>query len=309
MYLLTTREFDGTNVDFYVESENSKEFWVTREHIGRLLGCFNRPETSIKKLHIMYHNQLINSFKEIEVNVRYKGICKTIVYNFDGLVKICELSGKKQAAGVVNFLWTVKREFEEKAKQDLSALPIIQNGLQLFDYNGFQVRAVEQNGDFWFIAKDVCDVLELTNAREAIKSLDDDEKSSVRISDGTSKLGGNPNFNVINESGIYTLIMRSNKPEAKRFRKWVTGKVLPTLFRTGFYSLTPKKQLTGKASDTKFYSTDELAAELKTTEYGIMRLVSDNDLQIYGFCNDADWQWYYTEEGREKIINAARLSI
>jgi anti-repressor protein len=59
----------------------------------------------------------------------------------------------------------------------------------------------------WWVVKDVCDVLELTNSREAIKPLDADEKSSVRISDGTSPKGGNPNMVVINESGLYALII------------------------------------------------------------------------------------------------------
>lgn len=116
---------------------------------------------------------------------------------------------------------------------------MMDKGLQVFDFENHEVRVVMQGEEPWFVAKDVCDVLELSNAREAIKTLDDDEKSSVRISDGTSPAGGNPNMNIISESGLYTLIMRSHKPEAKRFRKWVTAEVLPSIRKHGAY-LTPE---------------------------------------------------------------------
>ena len=111
------------------------------------------------------------------------------------------------------------------------------NVIQVFDYKSNKVRTVEQDGRVWFVAKDVCDILGLTNAREAIKPLDDDEKSTVRISDGTSKLGGNPNVNVISESGVYALVFRSNKPEAKNFARWVRKEVLPSIMHTGSYSV------------------------------------------------------------------------
>ena len=307
MYLLTTREFNHVKVDFYVDEQDTNGFWVTQAQIGGLLSCFNAPERYIKRLHKLFHKQLILSFKEVEINVRYKGICKTIVYNFDGLIKICTLSNKREAAEVVNFLWKVKQEFEQK--QNLAPLSPEKNEIQLFNYKNNQVRLIKKDDEVWFMAKDVCDILELTNAREAIKSLDDDEKNTVRISDGNQNQRGNPNFNVISESGLYTLIMRSNKPEAKQFRRWVTHEVLPTVIRTGTYTIgaRPQKMLTGEATDTKFYSSDELAAELQTDEYEIMRIVSDNDLDIYGFFNTDDCLWYFTEEGRAKIKNAARL--
>lgn len=112
------------------------------------------------------------------------------------------------------------------------------NALQVFDYNGSAVRTVNKDGEIWFVAKDVCDVLELTNPTEALKALDDDEKNTLRISEG---IRGNPNANIINESGVYSLIFRSNKPEAKKFRKWVTSTVLPQIKRTGSFSVKPDK--------------------------------------------------------------------
>lgn len=107
--------------------------------------------------------------------------------------------------------------------------------LQVFDFNEQAVRVLMRNGEPWWVAKDVCDSLGLGNSRDAISSLDDDEKDTVGISDGNR---GNPNTNLISESGLYSLIMRSNKPEAKKFRKWVTSEVLPTIRKTGKFSLS-----------------------------------------------------------------------
>ena len=111
------------------------------------------------------------------------------------------------------------------------------NALQVFNFEKRDIRVVMKDGEPWWVAKDVCDVLEIQNARDAVSALDDDERNTVGISDGNR---GNPNMNVINESGLYTLIMRSNKPEAKRFRKWVTSEVLPTIRKHGAY-MTPAK--------------------------------------------------------------------
>ena len=106
--------------------------------------------------------------------------------------------------------------------------------LQVFSYKDAVVRTVERDGEVWFVAKDVCDVLELDNPTEAIRPLDEDEKNTLRISEGNR---GNPNVNIINESGLYALVFRSNKPEAKAFSKWVRSEVLPQIRRTGSYSL------------------------------------------------------------------------
>jgi len=84
---------------------------------------------------------------------------------------------------------------------------------------------IDQDNEPWFVAKDVCDVLELKNPRTSIASLDEDEKNTVRIMDGTP---GNPETTVVNEHGLYSLILRSRKPQAKAFKRWVTitkGKV------------------------------------------------------------------------------------
>lgn len=91
----------------------------------------------------------------------------------------------------------------------------------MFDFKGHKVRAVEgPDGEPWWIAEDVCEVLDVPNVSQACSRLDIDEKGSITINDGTS---GNPNRTIINESGLYSLILTSRKPEAKAFKKWVTS--------------------------------------------------------------------------------------
>lgn len=101
------------------------------------------------------------------------------------------------------------------------------NEIQQFDFKGAALRTLtDENGEPWFVAKDVCDILGLENSRKATAELDQDEKNTVTISDG---IPGNPNKTIISEPGLYKLIMCSRKPEAKEFQRWVTHEVLPSI--------------------------------------------------------------------------------
>jgi prophage antirepressor-like protein len=103
---------------------------------------------------------------------------------------------------------------------------------------GFSVRAVHRDEQEWFIAKDVCDVLGIKNSRKATAKLDEDERSDVTFSDASlSGIAQERQFTAVNESGLYALILRSNKPQARAFRKWVTSEVLPSIRKTGGYSV------------------------------------------------------------------------
>lgn len=107
------------------------------------------------------------------------------------------------------------------------------NKIQAFDFNERAVRCIMKDGEPWWVAKDVCDALGLANPSESLKALDEDELTSETLRSG----GQGREMNLINESGLYTLILRSNKPEARAFRRWVTHEVLPTLRKTGHYSI------------------------------------------------------------------------
>lgn len=106
------------------------------------------------------------------------------------------------------------------------------NQLQkIFNYQGNQVRTVVKNNEPWFVAKDVCDILKHSNSRVALSRLDDDEK-------GVSKVytpGGQQNMSVVNEFGLYNLVLTSNLPEAKKFKRWITHEVIPSIRKTGGY--------------------------------------------------------------------------
>ena len=111
------------------------------------------------------------------------------------------------------------------------------NELQVFNSSEFgNVRVVQVDGEPWFVAADVCRALKISNSRDAVARLDDDEKGIG----STDTLGGKQGMQIINEPGLYTLVLGSRKPEAKTFKRWVTHEVLPTIRKTGSYK-TPKQ--------------------------------------------------------------------
>lgn len=107
--------------------------------------------------------------------------------------------------------------------------------LTVFNYANTQVRTVVLDGAPWFVAADVCAVLAIANGRDAINSLDEDEKGVAT----TDTPGGPQRMATINEPGLYSLILRSRKPEAKAFKRWVTHEVLPAIRKTGRYEVEP----------------------------------------------------------------------
>ena len=103
-----------------------------------------------------------------------------------------------------------------------------------FTFNGQRVRPVLLNGEVWFVAADVCAVLEHSDTSKAVSRLEDDEKGTTNV----RTLGGVQEMLVVNESGLYALIFTSRKPEARAFRRWVTGEILPALRHTGRYVMS-----------------------------------------------------------------------
>ena len=103
------------------------------------------------------------------------------------------------------------------------------NELQIFNYNNNEVRTVQRDGEPWFVLKDVCQVLGMSNPTMVADRLDEDERAKL-------DLGRQGQSWVINESGLYNVILRSDKPEAKPFRKWVTSEILPTIRKHGMYA-------------------------------------------------------------------------
>lgn len=107
------------------------------------------------------------------------------------------------------------------------------SSLSVFKFDLREVRAISVDGEPWFVAQDVCEALTIGNSRDAVGRLDDDEKGVGTI----DTLGGTQELSIINESGLYSLILTSRKAEAKRFKKWVTSEVLPSIRKTGAYQI------------------------------------------------------------------------
>lgn len=110
------------------------------------------------------------------------------------------------------------------------------NEMKTWTFSGSEVRTVEMNGEPWWVLKDVCTVLEMgaNRAGEVVKRLEADEYDSIGLTDS---LGREQSTYIVNESGLYSVILRSDKPQAKPFRRWVTGEVLPAIRQNGAYAL------------------------------------------------------------------------
>lgn len=138
------------------------------------------------------------------------------------------------------------------------------NEIQKFDFKGAPLRTLtDKAGEPWFVAKDVCAILEISNPSDALKRLDDDDRSKFN-------LGRQGETNIVNEAGLYVLVLGSRKPEAHEFKRWVTHEVLPSIRKHGGYMagqerMTPEQM--ALASMRWLQSkVDEQAKQLKAQE-------------------------------------------
>jgi len=147
-------------------------------------------------------------------------------------------------------------------------------------FNGHGVRVIIKNGVEWFVARDVCEILELTNVTEALRNLEIDERAALSITEISSNgVKQKREANVINESGLYTLIFKSRKPEAKAFRKWVTSEVLPSIRKTGKYD-THDIQDKSKHNRSMVTSQWQRQGVKNPVEYAM--LTKEEYYQLYG---------------------------
>ena len=116
----------------------------------------------------------------------------------------------------------------------------MENKLMIFENEAFgKVRTLNLNGEPWFVAADVCKALELGNPSMTVERLDDDEKGISTI----DTLGGKQRMAIINEPGLYSLVITSRKPEAKAFKRWITHEVIPAIRKRGVYITDEKLKL------------------------------------------------------------------
>lgn len=132
-----------------------------------------------------------------------------------------------------------------------------------------QIESVLVENEPYFVAKDICDILDLDNVTNALSKLDSDEKLTLKI----LRAGQNRNVNFVSESGLYALIMRSSKPEAKLFRKWVTSEVLPSIRKKGFYGSAKK--------DNDFIDARNIPYTHVTFNESPVRIITINEVPYY----------------------------
>ncbi|ASC05166.1 BRO family protein [Acetobacter pasteurianus] len=161
-----------------------------------------------------------------------------------------------------------------------------------FNFEGAEVRVNDRNGEPWWVLADVCKVLEIANAPHAASRLDDNEKTTIAISDSGNL---NADRTIINESGLWSLVLTSRKPAAKRFKKWITSEVIPSIRKTGSYSVNqpPKpKRIRKPAFDTAFTRCMNVVALLPNVDEnqkvlmaarGTYNLTGVNPLEVMGY--------------------------
>ena len=113
--------------------------------------------------------------------------------------------------------------------------------MKRFEFDGKKLTVItDKEGKPWFVAKESCEILDLTNVGQAVSGLDADEKKTISITINDRKGRGSPKRIIISEPGLYKLIQKSRKPEARKFDRWVRHDVLPSIRKTGSYSIRPK---------------------------------------------------------------------
>lgn len=172
------------------------------------------------------------------------------------------------------------------------------NDLQIFSNPEFgSVRCIEKDGEPWWVLKDVCKILGMdgNGTNKIIDRLDEDERNTIPVTD---KLGRPQTVNVINESGLYNVVIRSNKPNAKAFRKWITSEVIPSIRKTGGYGVPQMSQseLILKIAQNNVELERRIAAAESETKAVSEKL--DNALDVFTAPTSENWK-----DETNRIIN------
>ena len=179
--------------------------------------------------------------------------------------------------------------------------------LQIFNYRKNEVRTVMIDGEPWFVLKDVCRVLDISHVKDTADRLDLDEVGQTEVTD---RLGRKQTATIINESGLYAVILRSDKPEAKPFRKWVTTEVLPSIRKKGIYAseALSSEKLLAKALLAAQRALEAQKRQMKELEEENLRLLTNTPSAIAW--NDGEYQQMLlaaATAGREDYITLLYL--
>lgn len=161
------------------------------------------------------------------------------------------------------------------------------SAVEVFQYADHQVRTIEVDGELWFVLADICRALDIANPRNVAARLDEDEKGVHQM----DTLGGAQSVTIVNESGMYQVILRSEKPEARQFRWWVTHEVLPSIRRTGAYAVPE--------------TPEQLLARALVTAQGV---IERKDEQIAVLAPRAEaWDELASADGDYAVADAAKI--
>lgn len=181
------------------------------------------------------------------------------------------------------------------------------NDLQIFTYEGMPLRTVEKDGEIWWVLKDVCGVLGIVKTDRVAARLDDDEKGAHLVSTPS----GNQNMTIVNEPGLYSVILRSDKPEAKNFKRWVTHEVLPSIRRTGSYSLAQAQPMTpAQLLAAQAQVLVEMEQRMDQMQAHAAALESKVDTAMKAFSRPAADHWTSdTDKAIKELCEVQRLSV
>ena len=222
--------FNHLGNDIRVMTDNQGEPWFVLNDICDALEIGN-PRNVVGRLDM-------DDVRQTDVIDKVGRNQKTNIINEAGLYEVIIRSDKPEAKAFRR--WVTSEVLPSIRKHGMYATPAtiegeqLMNDITIFNHLGNDIRVMTDNqGEPWFVLNDICDALEIGNPRNVVGRLDMDD---VRQTDVIDKVGRNQKTNIINEAGLYEVIIRSDKPEAKAFRRWVTSEVLPSIRKHGMYA-------------------------------------------------------------------------
>lgn len=150
------------------------------------------------------------------------------------------------------------------------------SNLSVFEFESNQVRVILIDGEPWFVAKDLCAVLDLEQVSRAVSRLDEDEKGVTIV----NTPGGNQEMVMVSESGMYSLVLTSRKDEAKIFKRWLTNKVLPQIRKTGMYAPAMSQSEIILAIAQQHVDFERRQKALEESQQAIVKQISSVELQV-----------------------------
>ncbi len=176
------------------------------------------------------------------------------------------------------------------------------NDIAVFTFASAELRTTVVDGEPWFVAADVCRILGLGNTTMALRALDDDEKGLNPI----ETPGGMQQLNTVSESGLYALVVRSDKPNAKPFRKWVTSEVLPAIRKTGRYDVAPVSDSAVALPDRRALAQMVIDAEDRADAALALAAQRESELEIAAPKAES-WDTLAAADGDFSVGDAAKV--